>query len=158
MCPPTSRCQRGTTVVVLEAGNPGVGASSRNHGMLNGGLKTPADLERRFGKPWADAIHRTAYESFVFLKNLIRDEALDVDSDPFVIAAAFDLTPGEARVALATFDGSSPEQIAQQHAVSINTIRAQLRSIFGKTGTTRQAELVGVLAALPMASLGLGAA
>ena len=69
----------GASVVVLEAREPGFGASSRNHGMLSGGLKIPADLERRLGKPWADAIQRTAFESFVFLKDLIRDEALDVD-------------------------------------------------------------------------------
>ena len=69
----------GASVLVLEAKNPGFGASSRNHGMLSGGLKIPANLERRLGKPWADAIQRTAFESFVFLKDLIRDEALDVD-------------------------------------------------------------------------------
>ena len=69
----------GASVVVLEARNPGYGASSRNHGMLSGGLKIPADLERRLGKPWADEIQRTAFESFVYLKDLIRVEALDVD-------------------------------------------------------------------------------
>ena len=72
----------GASVVVLEAKNPGFGASSRNHGMLSGGLKIPADLERRLGKPWADAIQRTAFESFVYLKDLIRYEALDVDYVP----------------------------------------------------------------------------
>ena len=69
----------GASVVVLEAKSPGFGASSRNHGMLSGGLKIPAGLEQRLGKPWADAIQRTAFESFVYLKDLIRDEALDVD-------------------------------------------------------------------------------
>lgn len=69
----------GASVVVLEAKSPGFGASSRNHGMLSGGLKIPADLERRLGKSWAEAIQRTAFESFVFLKDLIRDEALAVD-------------------------------------------------------------------------------
>ena len=70
------------SVVVLEAKSPGFGASTRNHGMLSGGLKIPANLEPRLGKPWADAIQRTAFESFIFLKDLIRDEALDVDYDP----------------------------------------------------------------------------
>ena len=72
----------GASVVVLEAKSPGFGASSRNHGMLSGGLKIPAGLEQRLGKPWADAIQRTAFESFVFLKDLIRDEALAVDYTP----------------------------------------------------------------------------
>ena len=43
------------------------------------------------------------------------------------------------------------------HAVSINTIRSQLRVIFSKTNTAGQVELVSVLAGLPMAALGLGA-
>lgn len=66
------------------------------------------------------------------------------------------LTPGEARVAVATGRGLTAEQIAQANAVSINTGRTQLRNIFLKTGTARQAELVSVLAGLPMATLGLG--
>lgn len=73
---------RGLSVVVLDAQNPGFGASTRNHGMLSGGLKIPSNLERRLGKPWADAIKQTAFESFVFLKDLIRDEGLDVDYAP----------------------------------------------------------------------------
>ena len=73
-----------------------------------------------------------------------------IELDPFVIAAAFDLTPGEARVAVATGQGLTAEQIARANAVSINTVRSQLRSIFDKTGTARQAELVSVLAGLPM--------
>ncbi len=79
-----------------------------------------------------------------------------IELDPFVIAAAFDLTPGEARVAVATGHGLTVQQIARKHAVSINTVRTQLRGICDKTGTARQAELVSVLAGLPMASLGLG--
>ncbi len=78
--------------------------------------------------------------------------------DPFVVAAAFDLTPREARVAVAMAQGASVEQIAQRHTVSINTVRTQLGIILGKTGTTRQGELVSLLAALPMAALGLGSA
>jgi len=87
---------------------------------------------------------------------LFHEPGWRVALDPFVVAAAFDLTPGEARVAVATAHGASPEQIARQHAVSINTVRFQLRSIFGKTGTARQAELVSLLAGLPMAALGIG--
>ena len=72
----------GASVVVLDAKTSGFGASSRNHGMLSGGLKIPAGLEQRLGQPWADAIQRTAFESFIYLKDLIRAEALDVDYVP----------------------------------------------------------------------------
>ena len=89
---------------------------------------------------------------------LLHQPGQRVELDPFVVAAAFDMTPGESRVAVAMARGMSLEQIAQRHAVSINTVRTQLQAILDKTGTTRQAELVSLLAALPMAALGLGTA
>ncbi len=72
----------GLRVAVLEAGDPGFGASTRNHGMLSGGLKVPADLDKRLGKEWADAVRRTAFESFDYMKRLIAGNALDVDYQP----------------------------------------------------------------------------
>ena len=86
---------------------------------------------------------------------LMHEPGRAIELDPFVVAAAFDLTPGEARVAVAAARGMSLQKVARQHAVSTNTVRTQLRSVFGKTGTTRQAELVSLLAGLPMAALGL---
>lgn len=71
--------RHGLSVAVLEARDPGYGASTRNHGMLSGGLKIPPGLDARLGPERADAIRRTAYESFGFVKDLIRDENLDVD-------------------------------------------------------------------------------
>jgi DNA-binding CsgD family transcriptional regulator len=87
---------------------------------------------------------------------LFHEAGTRVALDPFVVAATFDLTPGEARVAVAMASGAAPEDIAKRHAVPINTVRTQLASIFGKTGVTRQAELVSLLASLPMAARGLG--
>ena len=87
---------------------------------------------------------------------LLHEPGQRVELDPFVVAAAFDMTPGESRVAVAMAQGTSLEQIARRHTVSINTVRSQLRANLGKTGTPRQAELVSLLAALPMAALGLG--
>lgn len=72
----------GLRVAVLEAQDPGYGASTRNHGMLSGGLKVPANLEARLGQPWAEAVRRTAFESFDYMKRLIADEALDIDYQP----------------------------------------------------------------------------
>jgi len=45
--------------------------------------------------------------------------------------------------------------VATEHAVSPHTIRAQVKAVLAKTGTSRQAELVSLLAALPMTALGL---
>ena len=89
---------------------------------------------------------------------LLHEPGHRVELDPFVVAAAFDMTPGESRGAVAMAQGKSLEPIAQRHAVTINTVRSQLQTILDKTGTTRQAELVSLLAALPMAALRLGSA
>ncbi len=58
----------------------------------------------------------------------------------------FDLTPSEARLAVEISAGKSPEEIAEATHVAIGTVRKQLHSIFAKTGTHRQAELVALLA------------
>jgi len=62
-----------------------------------------------------------------------------------VIGGLFDLTPAEARVARALSGGGTVEGIAATGAVSVATVRNQLRSVFAKTGVNRQADLVGLL-------------
>jgi len=59
----------------------------------------------------------------------------------------FDLSRAEARVAAALFDGATPREAAEQLGVSFYTVRGHLVRIFEKTGTSRQAELVRLLAA-----------
>ena len=58
----------------------------------------------------------------------------------------FDLTPAEARVARGLADGHTVGTLAGRHGVSSATIRTQLKAIFAKTGTARQADLVAMLA------------
>jgi DNA-binding CsgD family transcriptional regulator len=60
----------------------------------------------------------------------------------------FDLTPTEARVALSVASGKSLEKSAEAGSVSIGTVRKQLATIFLKTDTHRQGELVALLARL----------
>ncbi|WP_293907029.1 hypothetical protein [Phenylobacterium sp.] len=59
----------------------------------------------------------------------------------------FGLSPAEARVAVAMFEGATPREAAQQLGVSFYTVRGHLVRIFEKTGTNRQAELARLLAA-----------
>lgn len=84
---------------------------------------------------------------------MIHDPSSRVSIDPFLVGASYDLTPGEARVAVALAEGTSPEDIAKTYKVSITTVRSQLKAVFCKTATTRQAELVSMLASLSMAVL-----
>ena len=52
------------------------------------------------------------------------------------------LTPAESEVLGRLTDGMRLSDIAEDLGVNIETVRTQLKSIFGKTGTSRQAELV----------------
>lgn len=57
----------------------------------------------------------------------------------------FDLTPAEARLAAQLAAGISLSDAADALQVTYNTVRAQLRAIFDKTGAHRQGELIRVL-------------
>jgi DNA-binding CsgD family transcriptional regulator len=54
----------------------------------------------------------------------------------------FGLTPAEGRLAIKLASGLALDEIAAIQETQMTTLRAQLRSIFVKTGTTRQAQLV----------------
>lgn len=62
-----------------------------------------------------------------------------------VVRGMFGLTPAEARVAVSLADGKSIADIADMFGRSKHTIRDQTRAILGKTGVSRQAELVALL-------------
>jgi DNA-binding CsgD family transcriptional regulator len=63
-----------------------------------------------------------------------------------LMRSLFDLTPSEARVARGLAVGETLEEIASAGSVAITTVRSQLRQVLEKTGCTRQAELVSLLA------------
>ena len=66
-------------------------------------------------------------------------------------AILFDLSPREIEVAQALLSGHSLESICALLAISRNTVKAHLQSIFRKTGTNRQSELVHLLCNLTRA-------
>lgn len=66
-----------------------------------------------------------------------------------VLVSLFDLTPAEARVAHRIAGGATVEATATALGVSRETVRSQLKAALSKLGITRQAELVGMLSALP---------
>jgi DNA-binding CsgD family transcriptional regulator/PAS domain-containing protein len=67
-----------------------------------------------------------------------------------ILHSTFGLTTAECRVALLLGDGKSPAEIAQMLSVSLNTLKSHLASIYRKTNTSRQAQLVRLLARLPV--------
>ena len=63
-----------------------------------------------------------------------------------LIAALFDLTPAEARVARGIAAGLSPQEVALELNISFETARNHLKRVFGKTSVARQNELAALLA------------
>lgn len=61
----------------------------------------------------------------------------------------FGLTKSEAKLAAALCAGSTMDDVATHRGISINTAKSQLKSIFIKTGTSRQADLIALLLASP---------
>ena len=69
----------GAAVLVLDAGDPGTGASTRNHGHIGGGGKLPPKLDALVGAERAALIRQDTIESTDFIRALIADERLPVD-------------------------------------------------------------------------------
>jgi DNA-binding CsgD family transcriptional regulator len=55
------------------------------------------------------------------------------------------LTPTEVDVALALGGGASPAHIARERAVSLSTVRTQIKAVYGKLNVRRQNELAALL-------------
>jgi len=93
-------------------------------------------------------IRRAAHDIFDATSTMLVLTALTSRAGPdaTIIQGLFDLTPAEARIALAIAAGVQPTEIARKQGVSVETVRTQLKSIFLKTGTTRQLELARLLA------------
>jgi DNA-binding CsgD family transcriptional regulator len=80
----------------------------------------------------------------------INDSEQRVRHAPAVLRDLFGMTPAECRVALLIGDGRSRSEIADLLNVSSNTLKSQMASIYRKTGISQQAQLVHLLARLPV--------
>jgi DNA-binding CsgD family transcriptional regulator len=76
------------------------------------------------------------------------DLELDMRAPEDELRALFGLTPAEARLAGAVFDGLTLPEAADRFGVSVNTVRFQLARVFDKTGAARQADLVKLMTRL----------
>ncbi|MFI5399046.1 MAG: helix-turn-helix transcriptional regulator [Candidatus Binatia bacterium] len=109
----------------------------------------------------------TALVTGLRCKNALRDGAAVIAvlaNDPEYAPAIdvqmlrdwYDLTPAEARVAALLASGLSVDDIVDRLGIGANTARTHLKSIFGKTDTRRQGELIRLLLSNP--TLGPGSA
>lgn len=81
--------------------------------------------------------------SVIFVVSPLKPQAVP---NAEVLQGLFDLTPAEARVARGIGECRTVDAIAESFGLSRETIRSQLKAVLGKTGLSRQADLVALLA------------
>jgi DNA-binding CsgD family transcriptional regulator len=91
----------------------------------------------------ARALYHAAASAAIF----VHKAAFQAPAAPQLVAKHYLLTPTELRVLLCIVDSGSVPQAAQALGLAESTIKTHLHRIFLKTGTTRQSDLVKVLAA-----------
>jgi len=93
--------------------------------------------------PFDGAAHLPAQE----VRALLTLNALGPKPGPpaAILAKTFRLTPAEAKLACVIARGASPGIAAGELKISRETARNQLKSVFAKTDTHRQSELVALL-------------
>ncbi|HXE23293.1 MAG TPA: helix-turn-helix transcriptional regulator [Roseiarcus sp.] len=118
-----------------------------------GAFHPPVVLPRREGRPiLAYPTRLPAIAGGAFAPGQACIVFVDLDARPKApgedLIAAFRLTPAEARLAARLLGEESLETAAARLGVSVETARNQLKSVYEKTETHRQAQLVALLARL----------
>jgi PAS domain-containing protein len=80
---------------------------------------------------------------------LISDPAAERRPDEEALRLLFGLTPALARLGAALAAGTTVGEYAEAHGVTAGTARNQLKELFARTGTSRQAELVALILSSP---------
>ncbi len=135
-------------------------ANEQLAGAINDAAVEPNDLDRATGRAaqeirqqarhLSDAASRADEFSAVSIPR--HPGHLDTDA-PYAAATAtfsdvFDLTAAEARLAVAIATGKDLNSFSVERRLSKETVRNQLKSIFLKTGTNRQAQLAVMFSTL----------
>ena len=76
----------------------------------------------------------------------VQPARFDPPSIPETLARAFNLTPAELRVALATLSHDRVADVAETLGVAEPTVKTHLSRVFAKTDTKRQADIVKLVA------------
>ncbi|MEQ8404965.1 MAG: helix-turn-helix transcriptional regulator [Oceanicaulis sp.] len=114
-------------------------ASHKGHRMLltcpGGDLTWSASAKILFG---ADAAPQTILLS---ARPLMKSQPLSGAE----LSALFKLSPAEGRLAAGLAAGHTLAEISESSGAHISTLRAQLRSVFSKTGVSKQSEFVAAV-------------
>jgi len=78
----------------------------------------------------------------------VTDSAQQVEVDSVLLENAYNLTPAEARVAIALLECSSVQEVADYFNISPNTVRTHLKQIYAKLGVDTRVRFVKLMLGL----------
>lgn len=108
-------------------------------------------VEREDGHPLVfDQIHEDVDQGRVVV--VVLDLNAQPQPNPLTLQRMFKLTAAETLLALRMARGASPGDVARERRLSRTTVRSQLASVFAKTQTRRQPELVALLSRVAVLS------
>jgi len=76
----------------------------------------------------------------------VHKTSITLQSEPECIARHYGLTPTELRVLIAIVEVGGVPDVAEALGVAASTVKTHLGNVYGKTGTSRQADLVKLVA------------
>ena len=82
----------------------------------------------------------------------MRKASVDLPSPPEAVAHQFRLTPAELRVLFAIVGIGGIPEVTPALGIADVTVKTHLQRVFQKTGTSRQADLVKLIAVIPIRS------
>jgi DNA-binding CsgD family transcriptional regulator/PAS domain-containing protein len=97
--------------------------------------------------PLPAKLHRNGEQGHVLLAMRPQDDGLVHSGDR--LAALFGLSPTQAALALALYEGKTFEEIAEERRVKVTTLRTHFAQVLSRTGTRSQRDLMRLLGNLP---------
>jgi DNA-binding CsgD family transcriptional regulator/PAS domain-containing protein len=135
-------------------------ASKGDHAAGIKGIAVP--LTGRNGEPYAAHVlpltsgrrRRVQAHYSAVAAVFIRKAEIETPSPPEVIATHYQLTPSELRVLLAIVEIGGVRETSDALGIGESTVKTHLHRVFSKTGTSRQADLVKLVASFSSPLLG----
>jgi DNA-binding CsgD family transcriptional regulator len=149
----TAADTRALQISVAEAAATGAGA--------NPGGESQISLARPSGRLSHTALvfpipHKPGelFDSKPAVGILVTDPERQITLEPKLLQRLYSLTPAEAQLTALLVEGKRLEEAATELGIRFNTARHQLRHVFAKTGTDRQASLLRLILTGPASLLG----
>jgi DNA-binding CsgD family transcriptional regulator/PAS domain-containing protein len=108
------------------------------------GVGSTAILQKAEGPPLLAMVTPSKAMAFSAHALIVFNDA-EFRGDARRLKQMFGLSAAEADVAIGLAAGDAIEEIAESRGVAVSTLRVQLKSIYSKTATSRQAELVSLV-------------